>query len=67
MPGVSSVEVFSGDDGQDRWIVFPEKGRLMVSEVTRHLQDKGWGIDELRVDSGRLDDVFRDLTIGGDR
>ena len=67
MPGVSSVEVFSGDDGQNRWIVFPEKGKLMVSEVTRHLQDKGWGIDELRVDSGRLDDVFRDLTIGGDR
>ena len=63
--GVTSVELIDEEDDQERWLVFPNKGKLIVSEVTRHLQDKGWIIDELRVDSGRLDDVFQDLTVGG--
>jgi len=67
MSDVAAVELVGGEDGLDQWMIFPNKGKLIVSEVTQHLQEKGWRIHELRVDSGRLDDVFRDLTIGGDR
>ena len=67
IPEVASVESLKGEDGHDHWVVFPDNGKLIVSQVTRQLQEKGWGIDELRVDSGRLDDVFRDLTIGESR
>ncbi|GIS66207.1 MAG: hypothetical protein CM1200mP4_5550 [Rhodospirillaceae bacterium] len=56
-----------GMTGWTAGLFFLNKESLWLVGFTRQLQDKGWGIDELRVDSGRLDDVFRDLTIEGGR
>ncbi len=61
VPGVAAVEI-EGDGEQVNCMVIPEAGRPIISAVSRSLHDKGWEIDELRVVSGRLDDVFRDVT-----
>ena len=36
----------------------------MVSDINRLLRDHDWHVDELRVDRGRLDEVFRQITTG---
>jgi len=33
--------------------------------VTAFVAEKGWKVDELRLEQGRLDDVFRELTAPG--
>jgi hypothetical protein len=43
--------------------VFPADGKPIISVLSRHVQAQGWEIDELRVESGRLDDVFRAMTV----
>ena len=60
--GVSAVEPAPKENVSNRFIAFPKEGKSIVGEVIRHLQEKGWEIEELEVDSGRLDEVFRDLT-----
>ncbi len=41
------------------------KGCIDISQdITEILADKGWPVTEFTVDNGRLDDVFRSLTVG---
>ena len=65
LDGVASAEPVPKANVGDCFIAFPKDGKSIVGEVTRHLQEKGWEIEELEVDSGRLDEVFRDLTTSG--
>jgi ABC-2 type transport system ATP-binding protein len=67
LSGVESVEDAGGRDGRVSLWVIPKKGRSIVEDVGRHARAKGWAVDELRVDSGRLDEVFRTITSGGGR
>lgn len=65
--GVESVEDAGSGEGRVSMWVIPKKGRNIVEDVGRHARAKGWEVDELRVDSGRLDEVFRTITSGGAR
>jgi len=41
------------------------KGRAPIaSEVSQFCRDRGWQVDQVRVENGRLEDVFRELTGG---
>ena len=64
LPGVARVTV-SGDNGVVALRVFP-KDRGGATEVARALSDlatrEGWRFEELRIEEGRLDDVFRSIT-----
>ena len=75
--GVRAVEEIGGDgegatagerggkpsDGKAlRLRVLPANGRPVVAEVGRVARSHGWKVDELTVDRGRLDDVFRAIT-----
>ncbi|QOJ01873.1 MAG: ABC transporter ATP-binding protein [Phycisphaeraceae bacterium] len=71
LPGVAGVEDLSppkdaggvaGGVGVVRCTVIPKKGEVVAERVSRHAREKGWAIDQLRVESGRLDDVFRQIT-----
>jgi len=44
------------------WVVRPVDGKSIVGAVSESLRSRGAEIQELRVELGRLDDVFRDLT-----
>ena len=64
LTGVASVEAIEGGDGLTRRRVFPKNGGLIVEDISRLAQAHGWEIDELHVEAGRLDDVFRAVTEG---
>lgn len=65
LAGVAAVHEHQAVNGQVRCTVFPRDGRVIADELGRHARGRGWQIEELHVQSGRLDEVFRELTAGG--
>ncbi len=59
--GVAEVQ----DIEENRLRVRPKAGSVVVDAVGAALREKGVPIDELRVERGRLDDVFRQITAKG--
>ena len=51
-----------GDDAGVRLRVRPENGRAVAVEVSRVAREHGWQVEELMVDRGRLEEVFRAIT-----
>ena len=68
LSGVSSVaRVESGMelDGIANLLVIPKNGQSIVAEISDFVRARGYPVEELLVSRGRLDDVFRDLTLRG--
>jgi ABC-2 type transport system ATP-binding protein len=61
LPGVAAVAPVSDAEGEGL-VIFPRDGRPMVAEIADRARDRGWRITSLRVERGRLDDVFREIT-----
>jgi ABC-2 type transport system ATP-binding protein len=61
LPGVKSVEPADDGDGMGWW-VFPGGEMPIVAGVAELARSRGWAIGGLRVERGRLDDVFRAIT-----
>ena len=61
LPGVAAVEAVADAEGAGL-IIFPRTGRAVVAEIADVARDRGWAITSLRVERGRLDDVFREIT-----
>ena len=61
LPGVAAVEPISDAEGEGL-VILPRDGRPMVAEIADRARDRGWTITSLRVEHGRLDDVFREIT-----
>jgi len=57
LPEVASVEA-----DQDRLVVFPRAGQSLFVPVNELIQKFGWQVEELHVERGRLDEVFRTIT-----
>ena len=62
LPGVAMVELGAAEDGLVRLTVFPAVGGSVLAAVGNHLRQRGWQVDELHLEQGRLDDVFRSIT-----
>ena len=58
LPCVRSVE--STEEGHV--VAFPAEGKSIAAEVLAAAQQHRWNVSELKVDDGRLDDVFRQIT-----
>jgi ABC-2 type transport system ATP-binding protein len=61
LPGIAAVEPIADTEGEGL-IIFPRAGRPVVAEIADLARDRGWAITSLRVERGRLDDVFREIT-----
>jgi len=61
LPGVAGVEPVSDAEGE-ALLVLPRGGHTVVAEIADLARDRGWAITGLRVERGRLDDVFREIT-----
>jgi ABC-2 type transport system ATP-binding protein len=59
---VASVEQSSADDGKISFTIFPKGQRSIVADVSQHARSRGWEVAEIRVEAGRLDEVFRTIT-----
>jgi gliding motility-associated transport system ATP-binding protein len=62
LPGVAAVEPVEDAEGS-ALMVFPRAGRSIITEVTDLVRAAGWSVAALRVERGRLDDVFRAITL----
>ncbi|HEX6141399.1 MAG TPA: ABC transporter ATP-binding protein [Geminicoccaceae bacterium] len=60
--GVVATEVVPGDGDTAELIAFPEAGRDILGRVQAAIEEAEVEIEEIRVERGRLDDVFRELT-----
>ncbi len=57
---VANVEKLSGEAG---FRVYPQQGRQITAELSEKIRDNGWDIDSLHAENGRLDEVFRSITL----
>ena len=64
LPGVVAVEPVEDVEGS-ALMIFPRGGQSIISEVTDLVRTAGWSVAALRVERGRLDDVFRAITLPG--
>jgi ABC-2 type transport system ATP-binding protein len=61
LPGVAAVEAVSDGEG-DALMIFPGDDGPIVAKVADLARAHGWEVTGLRVERGRLDDVFREIT-----
>jgi ABC-2 type transport system ATP-binding protein len=59
LPGVRAVELRA--DGR-HVVVLPEPGSNPLPAIAQLIHDRGWVVDDLHVERGRLDQVFRQIT-----
>jgi ABC-2 type transport system ATP-binding protein len=67
VPGVKTVSVVPGEDKSSTYELTTERTVDLRPELFRLIVDKGWVLLELHRDTQKLEDVFRDLTIGDER
>lgn len=58
IPGVGRVETLANG----RVTAFPKAGKSIAADVLDAAQKNQWKVADLKVDDGRLDDVFRQIT-----
>jgi ABC-2 type transport system ATP-binding protein len=61
LPGVSSIEIH--DD--ERLTVLPKGGASLLPAIGKLALQSGWDVQELQVETGELDQVFRQITTAG--
>jgi ABC-2 type transport system ATP-binding protein len=65
LPHVASVERVGPGTGDGQAMAFrvtPEDQRSVVADVSALCRSRGWQVEEISVDPGRLDETFRELT-----
>jgi ABC-2 type transport system ATP-binding protein len=58
--GVGNIEVL--DDDRSRLRIFPKKGESIALKISELSKQQKLGIEQLQVEKGRLDEVFRSVT-----
>ena len=59
MPQARKVELSEGE-----LTVFPADGASLFGVISEAVKEYGWSVSELRLEAGRLDEVFRQVTQG---
>jgi len=60
--GVAEVRTETMADALVRFVVRPENGRNIIDRVSTVVRENSWPVEELHVEQGRLDEVFRSVT-----
>jgi ABC-2 type transport system ATP-binding protein len=63
--GVARVEIGDEVKGIAIVIALPTGGRVIIDVVSSQIRASAFPIEEIRVERGRLDEVFRQITTGG--
>ena len=67
LAGIDEIaDIESGDDRIDRAhvVVIPRDGAAVLEAVNERVAKRGLAVDQIYVERGRLEDVFREITIG---
>ncbi len=62
LPGVAGVEEISRVNGHVRFRALPNEQSAIATDIASLVRERSINIDELIVERGRLDDVFRSIT-----
>lgn len=62
LPGVHKLETLTENDSCLSYQVFPEKQGSIIGEISQHARNQQWEVEELHVEKGHLDEVFRSIT-----
>jgi len=62
LSGIKSVEKLSVDNGCASFRIFSSTDQAPVTLVNQLARDKDWKVENLHVERGRMDDVFRAIT-----
>jgi ABC-2 type transport system ATP-binding protein len=65
VPGAARVEILREADGRVEARVYPDKAAAaaLTKNVAEAGAREGWQIDEIHTEEGRLDEVFRTITL----
>ncbi len=58
LPGIKAVEQIN----KRSFTLFPLDGAMLLTQLVRWLDNKAWQVENLHVEKGRLEDVFRQVT-----
>ncbi len=62
LPGAASVRVLDESEQRTSFQLVPQNGASIADPVGKLVRDNGWDVEEMYVERGRLDDVFRQIT-----
>lgn len=65
IPNVGQVELHASDGGFHRFTITPKEGKSISQEVVTLAHEQNWTLQEIVVEDGRLDEVFRAITTQG--
>lgn len=60
LSGVASVE--SNGENANSFTVFPSANQNLFPQINQLIQEKGWQVENIFIERGRLDEVFRSIT-----
>lgn len=58
LAGIEAVEVL----GEREYMLFPQNGSMQLTQLVRFLDEQKWPVENLHLEKGRLEDVFRQVT-----
>ncbi len=59
---LDTVAAIEANEEENCLIAFPKAGKSIVTDIQTLIQQKAWHINEMQVEQGRLDEVFRAMT-----
>jgi len=65
LEGMQGIAAIEADSESDRLLVLPIAGADLLEAIGTRLRARGVAFGDARVERGRLDDVFRSLTVDG--
>jgi len=63
IPAVFTVEAVASQNGKHSCVVVPKNRQPIAPDISRLAQKNGWAVESLAVEQGRMDDVFREMTM----
>jgi ABC-2 type transport system ATP-binding protein len=60
LPYITEIEALTANRG---FRVYPLQGKQVTAELSQAIRDNGWQVDSLYAENGRLDEVFRKITL----
>lgn len=63
LKALADVDSVAVGEEPNSYVVFPVPGKSILKAVNQLLHDRDWQVEELHVEKGRLDDVFRQVTL----
>ncbi len=65
LPGVQKLEALMENNSTLSYQIFPKAQHPIIGEISQHARKQQWKVEELHVEKGRLDEVFRSITTVG--